>query len=77
VGHQPARAAATGHLTGNADGTTTLRWEQTITALDDDGDRHVAALKEDEFANMIVALEPMIEHYLKTDEVVGTAPSSR
>lgn len=56
-------------LTGNDDGTTTLEWRQEITALGDEGDRHLETLTEDDFVAMIDRLESMLDHYLAT----GTA----
>lgn len=55
-------------LSPNDDGSTTLEWRQVITALDEEGDRHVAALKEEDFAALIRSLERMLEHYLETGE---------
>lgn len=55
-------------LRPNGDASTTLEWRQLITALDEEGDRHVAALKEEDFAAMIRSLEKMLNHYLETGE---------
>ena len=55
------------------DGATRLRWEQEITALSPDGDRHVAALREQDFVATIEALEAMLEHYLRTGEPLAVA----
>ena len=60
-------------LAAAAGGGTTLEWEQVITALGDDGDRHVAALEERGFVAMIAALERMLEHYLHTGEPLAVA----
>jgi hypothetical protein len=60
-------------LVAAAEGGTTLEWEQVITALGDDGDRHVAALEEQDFVTMIAALERMLEHYLHTGEALAVA----
>ncbi len=59
------------HLEPAGDGSTDLRWEQEITALDEDGDRHVAAQKQEDFSTMIGAVERMLEHYLKTGEALA------
>ena len=56
------------HLEPAADGSTALRWEQEITALDEAGDRHVAGLEEEDFVAMAAAETSMLEHYLKTGE---------
>ncbi len=58
------------YLEPEGDGSTTLRWEQEITALDEDGDRHVAAQHQEEFAATIREVERMLEHYLKTGEAL-------
>ena len=57
-------------LEPEGDGSTTLRWEQEITALDENGDRHVAAQSQEEFSTLIGTLEHMLEHYLKTGEAL-------
>ena len=59
------------HLEPEGDGTTTLRWEQEITALNDAGDAHVAAQREEDFAAAIAKVERMLEHYLKTGEAMA------
>ncbi len=58
------------YLEPEGDGSTTLRWEQEITALDKDGDRHVAAQSQEDFSTLIGNLERMLEHYLKTGEAL-------
>ena len=55
-------------LQPEGDGSTTLSWEQEITALNEEGDRHVAAQSQEEFAATIGKVERMLEHYLKTGE---------
>ncbi len=52
------------------DGSTRLLWQQEITALDEAGDAHVAALREEDFATLIKTEERMLEHYLKTGEAL-------
>lgn len=56
------------YLEPNGDGSTTLRWEQEITALNEEGDRHVAALTQEDFSATIGKVEGMLAHYLKTGE---------
>ena len=56
------------YLRPEGDGSTTLRWEQEITALNAEGDRHVAAQSQEEFATLIGKVEVMLEHYLRTGE---------
>ena len=57
-------------LEPGGDGSTTLTWEQEITALDETGDRHVAAQDEENFVAMVAAEERMLEHYLRTGEAL-------
>ena len=52
------------------DGSTRLLWSQEITALDEAGDAHVAAMREDDFTHLIETEERMLEHYLKTGEAL-------
>lgn len=61
------------YLEPDGGGSTTLRWEQEITALDEDGDRHVAALRAEDFAGMIASGERLLEHYLTTGEALQAA----
>lgn len=60
-------------LEPGGDGTTQLRWEQEITALDEAGDRHVATLRQEDFTEMIATGERLLEHYLKTGEALEVA----
>lgn len=60
-------------LTPREGGATRLDWEQEITAIDEAGDRHVAALREEDFAAMIDRLESMLDHYLRTGEALAGA----
>lgn len=41
-----------------------LTWRQTVTALHEAGDRHVDALREDEFAQTVAKLEALLNDYL-------------
>jgi hypothetical protein len=54
-------------LAPEEDGTTTLVWEQVVTALDEAGDRHVAARRQEDFTAGIEAMETKIERYLHGD----------
>lgn len=58
-------------LAPDGGGGTRLVWEQVITALDAEGDRHVAQLEESEFVAMVEHLERMLEHYLATGTALG------
>ena len=57
-------------LDPEGDGTTSLRWKQEITALNEEGDRHVAAQSQEEFSGLIGKVERMLEHYLKTGQAM-------
>jgi hypothetical protein len=41
-----------------------LTWRQTVTALNEAGDRHVVALREEDFARTIDTLEALLNDYL-------------
>jgi hypothetical protein len=41
-----------------------LVWTQVVTALNDKGDRHVAALLEEDFARTIAKLEELLNDYI-------------
>ncbi len=58
------------HLEPQGDGSTRLLWEQEITALSEAGDRHVAALSQEEFTALIGKVEQMLGHFLKTGEAL-------
>ncbi len=58
------------HLRPESDGSTTLAWEQEITALDDRGDHHVAGQRQEDFAALIGKVERMLEHYLQTGKAL-------
>lgn len=49
------------------DGSPVLVREQRITALNDDGDRHVAALREADFTAMIANIETLLNRYLSAN----------
>lgn len=52
--------------------STILIWEQVITALSDDGDSHVAALVEADFAAGIEKLEELLNRYLESNRAIET-----
>lgn len=58
-------------LTSNGDGTTTLAWEQLITSLSDQGDRHVAALREADFIEVVGKLETLLNRHLAERPLAG------
>lgn len=49
------------------DDSPVLVREQRITALNDDGDRHVSALREADFAAMIANIETLMNRYLSAN----------
>lgn len=57
-------------LTDNNNGTTTASWEQTITALNEAGNRYVESLSNIEFGQKIKGLENMLNHYLETGKML-------
>ena len=56
------------YLEPEGDGSTTLRWQQEITALNEDGDGHVAAQSQEDFSATIATVERMLAYYLKAGE---------
>jgi hypothetical protein len=44
--------------------STRLTWQQVITSLSEEGDRHVAAARESDFAAAIAKLEGLLNGYL-------------
>lgn len=59
-------------LEARPDGSTILVWEQVVTALSDEGDRHVAALRESDFAATIDKLEELLNRYLQGQPAMET-----
>lgn len=57
-------------LTDNGNGTTSAKWEQTITALTDAGNSFAAGLADGDFSLKIKVLEQMLNHYLSTGEML-------
>ncbi|NBB92845.1 MAG: hypothetical protein GVY32_06740 [Gammaproteobacteria bacterium] len=44
--------------------STRLTWRQTVTALNEAGNRHVAALEESDFLEMVARIETLLEEFL-------------
>jgi hypothetical protein len=59
-------------LTDNNDGTTTARWEQTITSLTEEGNSYIGNFSSSGYEKLIRALEKMLNHYLATGEMLKT-----
>ena len=46
------------------DDSTRLTWQQVVTSLSEEGDRHVASARESDFAAAIATLEDLLNGYL-------------
>lgn len=57
-------------LTNNNNGTTSAKWEQTITSLNDDGNSYIETHSDEEFKKMVKTLENMLNHYLATGQML-------
>ncbi len=57
-------------LEPHGDGSTDLVWTQEITALDEASDRHVKALRQEDFVEMVATEERLLQHYLDTGEAL-------
>jgi len=57
-------------LTDNNNGTTTTKWEQMITSLNNDGNLFIGNNSEEEFRKKIKGLENKLNHYLTTGEML-------
>jgi len=55
-----------------AEGGTTVGWEQILTGLSEDGNRHVEASSQNDFTAMIGRLEKWMQHYLDTGGMMAT-----
>jgi hypothetical protein len=60
-------------LTDNKDGTTTARWEQIITSLNNEGNAFIENFSNAGYEKLIKALEKMLNHYLATGEMLKMA----
>ena len=57
-------------LTDNADGTTSAKWEQTITSLTEAGNDYIENCTNADFSERIKGLEKLLNHYLETGEML-------
>lgn len=57
-------------LFSNPGGSTQAKWEQTITALNANGNNYVHGFSVSGFAAMIERLEKMINYYLETGQML-------
>jgi hypothetical protein len=57
-------------LTDNGDGTTEAEWRQTLTGLNDEGNRVVDGLTDEAYRQKVSVLERLLNHYLTTGEML-------
>lgn len=57
-------------LSNNGNGSTTLFWQQIITALNENGNKYVENCPNEEFGQKVKALENMLGHFLETGEML-------
>ncbi len=57
-------------LTDNHDGTTTALWEQTITALSEEGNFYIETFDDNNFSAKIKTLENLLNHFITTGEML-------
>ena len=55
-------------LEGTPTGGTLAVWEQVITGLSEEGNRHVKTLKQSDFTAILVHIEELLQHYLDTSK---------
>ena len=60
--------------TADEGGTSSWRWTQHVTAINDEGDTVVRAMQQEEFVKQIAALETMLNHYLTNGSMLRTPP---
>jgi len=60
-------------LSNNGDGSTTLFWQQIVTALNENGNQYVENCSNAEFIKKIKGLEKLLSHYLETGEMLKTS----
>jgi mRNA-degrading endonuclease toxin of MazEF toxin-antitoxin module len=53
-------------LEGTQTGGTVARWEQIVTGLTEEGNKHVGTLKQSDFTAMLAQMEEWLQHYLAT-----------
>lgn len=57
-------------LSNNGDGSTTLLWQQVVTALNEKGNQYIENCSNEEFSKKIKGLENLLNHYLETGEML-------
>ena len=58
-------------LQGTETGGTVVNWEQIITGLTEEGNRHVETLKQSDFTAMLAHMEELLQHYLATSKAAN------
>ena len=58
-------------LQGTETGGTVVSWEQIITGLTEEGNRHVETLKQSDFTAMLAHMEELLQHYLATSKAAN------
>ena len=57
-------------LTDNNNGTTTAKWEQTITSLNEEGNLYIDKFSDAGFEKIVKVREEMLNYFLKTGEMM-------
>lgn len=57
-------------LTANRDGTTTAMWDQIVTAVNEEGNEHLATLTDEKYRAEIVRLEKLLNYFLQTGKAL-------
>jgi hypothetical protein len=57
-------------LTGNADGTTTARWEQIYTGMNPEGNEHISGITNEKYVEDRKLTELRLNHYLVHAEML-------
>jgi hypothetical protein len=57
-------------LVPNGDGTTRAEWKQVVTGLTAPGDEFVDRCTDEEYKTLMVRLEGMLNHFLRTGEML-------
>ena len=57
-------------LADNGDGTTTAEWKQTLTGLNEEGNRLVESVTDEAYQQKIFRLEQQLNHFLTTGKML-------
>ena len=58
-------------LQSTPSGGTTVRWEQIVTGLSEEGNRHVESLQQADFTAMLSQMQEWLQQYLDTGERIA------